>query len=240
MRIVTFNVYWLQGSTFAATDPDGPRPDVLAGIGPLVADLAPDLLCVQELQSFAAARELARAVGLPWWLYRPGRSAQRPQYGGGSFVHDPAWGFTPVEADPIQRFALKAVRADGLCVANVHLRSDRFEPDAATTAAAQRAELLAVLESEPAPEVLAGDFNAPRGADLYRVLGDRGYVDALDRVGRGGDLTTIGKGTGDRIWVHGDLASRIVAGAAVSRSATRMSDAEHLSDHLPVWAELDL
>jgi len=75
--------------------PGGPRADVLAGAARLLLELGGDLACVQELQSFDAARDLAAAARMAWWLYRPGGpcpAAQapaaehgppdRPQYGG--------------------------------------------------------------------------------------------------------------------------------------------------------------
>lgn len=239
MRIITFNAYWLQGSGYKHTDPGPPRADVLSAVAELLMDTGGDLLCVQEVQSFEAARALARAVSLPWWYYRPGRLADRPQYGGGLLARDPRWAFAPVDCDPIERFAIKAVRdGDGLCVANVHLRSDRFA-DQEQSAAARRAELATVINTAPRPHIVVGDFNAVGDARLWQVLADKGYLDALAAAGHADD-PRLGRTQSDAIWIDDQLAGRLEVAFILPRAQFALTDAEFISDHLPVIADLEL
>ncbi len=240
MRIVTWNVYWLQGAGYADWRPGPPREHVLSGIAGLLDELGGDLVCIQELQSFDAARALAEATGADWWFYRPGGSADRPQYGGAVLARGEAWTFAPVADARIERVAIKAVRpADSACLANVHLRSNRFQTSEAA-AAARGDELLAVLDSEPRPHVVAGDFNAKLDAGLWDLLRQRGYFDAADRAGCRDAPTALGGGCGDRIWVHADLADRFLAARVLAADRTALPDGEHLSDHLPMVMEMDL
>ncbi len=237
LRLVTFNVYWLMGSGFADYRPGPPREDVLAGVGRLIGELDAGIACVQELQSRDAAAALARASGMASWCYQPGACPSRPQYGGATFARDDGWDFLPVADRRIERFAIRAVRrSDGLCVANVHLRSDRFEPHS-DAGAARCDELSAILDATPAPQVVAGDFNARPDAALWDVLRSRGYRDAAERMGAGDAPTTLGSARIDRVWVSAEPADRLASVEVIGKGRTAMPSGEHLSDHLPVVAE---
>lgn len=239
LRIVTFNVFWLQGSSYPDYRPGPPQQDVLEAVAVLVRQLVPDLLCVQELQSAEAAGSLAATLGMTNWFYSPGQLPDRRQYGGGVFAAGTDWRLSAVDDSRLDRFAVKAVRPrDGLCVANVHLRSDRFEP-ADRAGAARREELAAVLETSPQPAVICGDFNSRWASDLWDGLRERGYFDAAERAGQAAAFTSIGHGQGDRIWIHRDLAPGFVSAEVIAKDRFLVRKGEYVSDHLPVVAELD-
>jgi endonuclease/exonuclease/phosphatase family metal-dependent hydrolase len=110
----------------------------------------------------------------------------------------------------------------------VHLESNDLAGD---KRAVQAKELLdqAQLRACDRPQILAGDFNAPYcGAPELEILRDAGFVDA---VGLAGDTepTSSNGFRLDYVWTRG---FRVVAGGAPRDLG--------VSDHDPVWVELEL
>jgi len=240
LALTTHNAFWFQGFPFEGTDPGGPAEPVFAALAAEYRRLAPDCLCLQEVQSEAAARRLAAELGMSA-AWCPG--GELPQYGLAVLARLPVeardWrstGFTP------ERGWLLA-RAGRLLVANVHLPSGRQSGSA--RARAQRIEeLREVLRQDP--DVLVGDLNERPGGEVWRFLAGRGYADAAEATGAGhlatGRSRQPPKRT-DYAWVRSGLAAGLEYAVVAEEDFGAPAGAAGLSllsDHFPVTVGLRL
>jgi endonuclease/exonuclease/phosphatase family metal-dependent hydrolase len=242
MRIVTHNAFWFQGAPFAPEVPGPADAHVLDRLVAIYQNLAPDVLCLQEIQNEETFRLVAQALQMTG-AYCPGGAL--PQYGGavlgkaGRVLAD-----SREAARQTQRLwqMVEAPRADGraLRVANVHLPSSR-QLGAQAAAQCRSDEMAAVLDRRDPPEVVVGDFNEQPGGGVSEVLAARGYLDAAEIAARGELGTTASGHRPDQVWVLATMREHLVGCAAVSEAAMRtdLPGKRHLSDHFPVWIALD-
>ncbi len=243
IRIAGNNLFWLQGSPFLPEAPGAPQPGILEGLADLWQDLAPDILCLQEVQSHQAFDAVRNATGMSG-AWCPG--AELPQYGGAILWRSGRLLADSRSADPApqrvwQIAAVPRPAGGELRVANCHLPSNRQL--GAEAAAARRAEELSgLLTTGRRPEVVLGDFNEQPGGPLADFLIGKGYVDAAALAGGGGQSTTVGGGRGDQIWVAEEFADRIRGYGVISEERMRagVPGREHLSDHFPLWVDLEI
>jgi endonuclease/exonuclease/phosphatase (EEP) superfamily protein YafD len=246
-RILSHNVYWFQGHPFKGDQPPGPNIDVIAALASLYQSLAPNLLCLQEIQSLQTASLLSDRLHIPAF-YTPGR--QLPQYGGASLSANAQIVGDSTSSTPApQRIwqTLKIPFADThLTIANIHLPSARQLPGA--QAAAQRIiELQSILTLHPDTHILLGDFNESAFGGVPGPVSDfltsQGFLDAAVTV-PSADLPTNVTGVknrrGDQIWLKNTLAPALVGYGVVTEPdmRTTLPDITHLSDHFPLWIDL--
>jgi len=240
MKIVSHNVFWFQGAPFRPPQPGPPEAAILSALLTMYREMAPDLLCLQEIQSEEAFEQVAGALGMSG-AYRRGHGL--PQYGGavlwkgGRLALDSRAAAQPVERAWQIAGAPLADRGT-LRVANVHLPSGRYL--GAEAAARRRCEEMAGVLDCGEPHVVLGDFNENPGGGVSEVLRDRGYADAAEIAGETAALTTGGGSRLDQAWVANAMQSRLAGYGVVAEGAmrTNLPGKSHLSDHFPVWVEI--
>ncbi len=243
MRIVSHNAFWFQGMPFTTDRPGEPVQAVMDALVGIYLELRPDVLALQELQDRATFERLARAVGMPG-TYAEG--AELGQYGVATFyrngqpVADGKAG-QPRPQRMWQTVELPGRRLPAVRVCNIHLPSSR---QLGRELAVQRrvAELRSVLCSPEPPAVLLGDLNEPPGGPVGRCLMSLGYLDAAVVTGQAHRPTNVAGKRGDQIWVqrrlegcihgYGTLPRERMVGDAAART--------FLSDHFPLWLDLDV
>lgn len=244
LRLVSHNAYWFQGVPFAGDQPGPAHPEILSGLAQLYTELAPDVLCLQEIQSRATAGALAAILGLDF-MYAAGGAY--PQYGAAVFSR---WEMiaSPVPAHaPLDRVILRVrIYPPGrppLLLSNVHLPSGRQRgPEGG------QAQCLAELPVAVTPDagtgevdVALGDFNEPPDGPCAAMLASHGYVDAARSLKQGHVFSNVkGSIRGDQIWLAPHVASglRRYCIAGRERLAVNWPGKTYLSDHLPVGVEL--
>lgn len=238
--ILSHNIFWLQGVPFETDQPGAPRADVLATLVSVYAEINPDVICIQEVQSRAAFDLVRSAVGMDG-TFCPG--ATLSQYGGATFWHSgrPVSDGTGAE-DPPQRVRqltqVDTGQSGALTVCNVHLPSSRQLGKEG--GALRRLEELE-MATESMPDVVIGDFNEGPGGAVAGYMAERGYLDAAVLRGKGDVRSSVGGLRGDQIWIRSDLGVRLAEYSVLSKGdlATRLDGKTYLSDHLPLWIRLE-
>jgi endonuclease/exonuclease/phosphatase family metal-dependent hydrolase len=238
--ILSHNIFWLQGVPFETDEPGDPRADVLEALISVYAEINPDVICLQEVQSRAAFDLIRSAVGMDG-TYCPG--ATLSQYGGATFWHSgrPVSDGTGAE-DPPQRVRqlseIDTGQSGSLVVCNVHLPSSRQLGEEG--GAARRLEELETA-TESMPEVVVGDLNEGPGGAVIGYMGERGYLDAAVLRNKGDVPSSVGGLRGDQIWIRSDLGVRLAEYSVLPKGdlATQLDAKTYLSDHLPLWIRLE-
>jgi endonuclease/exonuclease/phosphatase family metal-dependent hydrolase len=241
LKIVTHNALWFQGAPFPTDEPGPAVPEVLAALAAAYRRLRPDVLAIQEVQDEATFRCLGEAVGLPG-RYCPG--GELPAYGGAIFHGGGRHVADGRSSRPVPQRMWQAVQVPftegrGLMVCSVHLPSSRqLGPGAAQR---RLNELRAALGHLRPPAVVLGDFNEPPGGAVGSLLARSGYLDAAVIAGRADVPTALGGGRGDQAWVHRGLRAALQGYGVMDRRELAAAPAgrECLSDHFPVWIELE-
>jgi len=191
LRLITHNVFWLQGMPFLGDQPGSADPDVLDALSRLYVDLQPDVLCLQEVQSRGVVEALAAALGLGW-CYAPG--GRYPQYGAAVLSR---WEMEVRPTSPalldrvVLRVRVQPVGHASMLISNVHLPSNRQRgPE---DGAAQR---LAELPASFAPGQVVAVVLVSGGVlwalrDAFGDMGRRGVVLRVVGVAAGNGLLTI-------------------------------------------------
>ena len=234
--ILCHNVFWFQGVPFETDQPGDPDDRILESLVDIYGKIDADVLCLQEIQNgetFQMLRDALRYDG----HYTAGSSLI--QYGGATFWRSGSV-MTPANSsdDPPQRF-WQVVESQGVIIRNLHLPSGRqLGPEAA---ASRRLEELNHATAK-VPDVVLGDFNEQPGGRVSDFLRERGYVDAAVLTGRDSVPPSIGAGRGDQIWVHESVQDRLTDYGVLSKRdlVTSVEGKTSLSDHLPLWVQLDL
>jgi endonuclease/exonuclease/phosphatase family metal-dependent hydrolase len=242
LRLVSHNVFWLQGAPFVGDRPGPFDPVVLEGLAGVYRELAPDVLCLQEIQSAETAAALGEALGLPHRYSAGGRHAQ---YGGMVLSRFPLESLPLRETVDrvIQRFRVAGPGGATLVFANVHLPSNKHRGREGG-AAERAAELPLVVGADgESTGVALGDFNEPPDGPCARTLASWGYVDAAAHDGQGDRPSSIKGSRGDHVWLAPDVVASLVRYLAVEAERlafTHPADATktHLSDHLPIGVEI--
>ena len=259
IRIGTYNVLGLTGyrpnvSGDAIGEPGSEtNSQHFAGV---FSHLGCDILALQEGVPPQTIRTIAMKLGMypatvPSPMLWPGHVLSRfPIRESRTFSHsDPT-----VKLGPLSRAtgATLVELPDGarMWVVNIHLYPGRTPPTVEIRV--REAELLvpklAELESSGDHVVVLGDFNCPVEEAIHQELQSRGYVNAMEQVG-GGIAATVEAGGNplyiDHIYFYPPLAECLVHAQVVRTEGFRQdwpapAGAWVHSDHLPVYAELDL
>jgi endonuclease/exonuclease/phosphatase family metal-dependent hydrolase len=255
VAIISHNVFWFQGVPFGTDRPGEPVDPITRALADRYRSMAPDVLCLQEVQSRSAAERMGAHLNMDVEYCR---GVQHAQYGGailhrgGRLVVDASasaispqrmWqiiDFSPDDSPPVR-------------ICNLHMPSGRqLGPEA--SAARRLEEITDMLANHAASItehagigdaggrlVIAGDFNERPDGALGALLSERGFVDAALVAGHSHLPTSLGGSRGDQIWVGRDLADGIdgyaVAGVA-EMVAPVESGKEYTSDHMPLAVTL--
>ncbi len=255
VRIVSHNAFWFQAAPYLGVEPGPPDDAVLWRLADLYTALAPDVLCVQEVQderTFKALRaamdmdgrycpggELPQYGGAILWRRGPGGSSGPPEYADWRGKARAAPGNRSMPVPQRMWQVLRTSWAGGLCVANVHLPSAR-QLTAPEAKRRRLAELTRVLGRDPRPNVIAGDLNEQPGGPVGELLQSCGYRDAAVVAGQADLPTNVGGGRGDYIWLSNDVDASLLDYSATAEGgfAAGRPGKQYLSDHLPLRVSL--
>ena len=252
MRVVTYNVLGLQGyppgEALAEVGSFGGEGHIDHFVG-VFEELDADILALEEGVTAPMMKGIAQRLGYSLATFAsptafPGHVLSRyPILESRTFSH-----FDPeVEVVPFSRTAgaaLLDVGGDEVWVVVVHLHPGdvAMREREAELLKGGMAELMAVAERV----LVLGDFNCELGERVHGELQAQGFVNAMEAVGGGVQLTmdTVGVGQWriDHIYASAALASSLRR-AEVIRSAGFRHDGPQVgglwvhSDHLPVVAE---
>lgn len=245
-NILSQNIYWLVGAPFDGIPPGDPNPRIVQDLADIWRELAPDVICLQEIPSqrgYDVVHSALAERSLPVdGFYLPGVEIER--YGGaifhrtGKFVTDSAQ--SGVQTQRIWQIAdVITEQNDTLRIANVHLPSNRLiGPEAGAKLRVE--EMRTMFDTAGQPDIICGDCNDPPHGDVWNLLTERGYHDSADLAGQPDSVTTLGSKRVDYIFVSDRIAHRFDAYGVVPahRLATNIPNLEYLSDHLPVWIRI--
>ncbi len=238
LRILCHNVFWFQGVPFSPDTPGEPEAEVLQALMDLYRQLEPDVLCLQEVQGEGVFHRLGASLGMAGAYCAGG---QLGQYGGATLWRCGTALGDSQQAGPQRMWQMAAVSGEGgqgVTVCNVHLPSARQVGK--TAAARQRVEELAGAV-RTRPQVVVGDFNEAPGGGVSDFMTGQGYVNAAVLMDQAHSPTSLGGKRGDQIWVHESCRERVTGYGVLPEEdlATSIEGKTHLSDHLPLWVDLD-
>lgn len=247
LRIVSHNVYWFQGHPFGGKNPGAPNDAIFGALIAVYRELNADLLCLQEVQDAAAHRRVQKTLNRAGW-HTPG--AQLPQYGTAAYakIGRNAGDSLSAPARPQrawQRIGVAMAGRKELLVANCHLPSSAQVSE--TEAKRLRVEELRAAigtDEDRKPHVVLGDFNEVPGGGVSDFLEEQEYRDVAVATGQGA-VGTVPRGKrGDQIWIHENLVGKIAGYGVWPGERLRAEHLgigkEYLSDHFPLWVDLDL
>ncbi len=241
-KILSHNVYWLQGVPFETDQPGLPRESIVSGLFDLYTPLNIDLYCFQEIQSQEAANQVASLFNQNV-NYSSGN--ELIQYGGlcSSALQIKAVDTHNMDFNRLCQVIDITVGKNQFRIANIHLPSNR-QLGAAASQLKKRAEMSQLLETFNDIDIICGDFNNYEGSDIYQCLLDFNYVDTAEIFNRKDESSVIGdtKRRGDFIWVTPSLSTQVCAYDIISKDRLQIThgDKTYLSDHLPVTITLEL
>ncbi len=263
IRLLTYNVHFFRA--FKQTDTD---PTISDEAMQLMDSVSPDIVCVQEYYTrkkgkYRMAGEFERKVGTVYHHFSPTAQNEYEAYGVAIFSRYPivATGHLSDQEYGVNQIIYADIDKNGKVfrVYSVHLRSFEFqeedyefinkptkklEKDAASTrrigsrlkhafiARSVQADALHAHSRESnIPYIIAGDFNdTPLSYAVSKV--SRGMKNAFREKGRGWGVTYNGDFPNFQI-------DYILASDAFKVHHYQIEKAK-LSDHYPVWADLEL
>jgi endonuclease/exonuclease/phosphatase family metal-dependent hydrolase len=235
--ILSHNVFWFQGAPFLPETPPDPRPEILAQLCSLYREIAPDVLCLQELQSPETAETVATELCMKYIFHAGGRHTQ---YGGAVFSRWPMEEIALPQGEVPDRILIQArvflADAPPLCVVNTHLPSGRQRGD--VNAQKQRLhELSLVLQHA---DLLLGDFNESPDGPCSGLLQREHFVDAALACFAGRTPSNIAGHRGDHVWLSAQAAPGLQSYFVAPKERLALDDQGKvfLSDHLPLGCYL--
>ncbi len=254
VRVMSWNLWWQFG----------PWEERQAGIHQVVAEIAPDILCVQESwgerspsgQVRSQIGELAQTLGFSFVGPTALRFHQRPErevdlaFSNGIISRWPLLDINvtrlpKADGTPSYRMAVIAtVDAPGgpLRVVTAHI-AHVGEDDADRLAQAQRLSELSDLGESGPNTILAGDLNATPDSPELRLLAGCGLTDAWE-AGEGDGWTWAESNPHARnARVPNRRLDYILTGSGLTATAAGLAGTQPIdgivpSDHYAVWADL--
>jgi len=263
VRLLTYNVHF-----FRTFHQDDTEPTIRNEAMQLMDSVSPDVICIQEYYTrqkgkFRMAKAFEREIGMRYHYFLPTAENEYEAYGMAIFSKYPIVGSGQVSGHEhgVNRVIYADIDKNGRIfrIYNVHLRSIGFqkedyefikrpaktlEKDAASTRrigarlkwafserSAQAEALRRHSQDCKTPYVIAGDFNdTPLSYAVNNVSSD--LVNAFREKGRGWGVTYNGDFPNFQI-------DYILASKDFKVSRYQIIKAR-LSDHYPVWADLEL
>jgi endonuclease/exonuclease/phosphatase family metal-dependent hydrolase len=240
LKVLCHNAFWFQGYPFPDELPSDADAEILESLCSIYADLNPDIICLQEVQSQEVFQGIRERLGMSG-CYCPGGGLH--QYGGAVLWRDssarPVIDSRNSGAGTQRMYQIVETQGWGLPmqICNVHLPSQR-QLGPRLAAEKRLSELLEVIEF--GPDLIAGDFNERDGLDLGKCLRRRGYIDSASTSGHSDLPTGLGGGRGDYIWLKGYLRHHLLEYGVVGKERLEFDGPGklYLSDHLPLWVVL--
>jgi endonuclease/exonuclease/phosphatase family metal-dependent hydrolase len=232
LTLITHNVYWMQGMPFQGKNPGPGRREIIDGLAALYRSLAPDVICLQEVQSEEAAQDIFSTLKVRGHYTRGGTF---PQYGGSVLCN-----FADVvsRAENVERHwtKVRVMPADSspLNVCSVHL------PFGADKQNIRIAELQVMVSSPPRPEIVCGDFNSLMDSEVHAEMVRQGYVDCAIESGCEHIASTTNPSGRriDYVWIDSSLRNRLKGYRVIGAERLDLGGGRFLSDHLPVLVNL--
>jgi len=251
MRIGTYNVLGLTGyPPRSARDHLGDASRKIEHFTGVFAGLGCDVLALQEGPSLETMRRIAEQLevhlaAFPSPSAYPGYLLSRhPIRESRVYAHPGPGG----KDGPFSRCAGAArlqIDSEEVWVADIHLHP--HDVALRVREAAGLAAHLTAFAADQALAVVMGDFNSQTGEAVHQMLAERGFVNAMVRVGGGIAPTMDTAGVRplaiDHIYVAPRLAGKLVSAEVVRGPGFRVDEpappgAWVHSDHLPVIGEV--
>ncbi|RJS85708.1 hypothetical protein CW702_00780 [Candidatus Bathyarchaeota archaeon] len=234
LKIVTHNVYWFQGSSFAEEKPGEPLEEVLKRLIDIYSRLNPDILCLQEIQSDRAAEEIAEKLRMRYFYTK---GVLFPYYGGAIFLKEGVkvlrYQYSKKNVTRMwQKLSVRLAPGKTVTLCNLHLPSGRLLGKESLMYRLR--DLKQVLNEGVDPDIVVGDFNEPPHGPVYEYMLWKGYIDIAKE-----EPTTLGETRVDYTWVHRRILKTILE-YSVYRNILFAERNIFLSDHYPIIAVIAL
>lgn len=241
LTLICHNVFWFQGYPFASDQPPAADPEVVTALCRVYRNLAPDIICLQEVQSPEACRLVSEGMRMQ------GRHCAGnvfPQYGGAVLTCQsrPAADYKTCQAAPQRMWQILEFDLGGgnLSICNIHLPSNRQA--GRELGARQRVDDMQTMLAcrTGGPDMIAGDFNDIPGGEVDRCLQQHGYLDTAVLTGKADQPTGLGVRRGDYVWIHQRIRDWLQDYHVIEkeRLAGIHAAKPYLSDHLPLVVRL--
>jgi endonuclease/exonuclease/phosphatase family metal-dependent hydrolase len=235
--LLNHNIFWQQGMPYESKGEHPPIPAIKNELIKLYYSLDVDFLCLQELQSENACKDIADAFGFKNWQWTPGKN-QKP-YGimmassySGEFTDHRTWDL-PDEDTP-QRALMTFQIHQGLKIANLHLPSGR-NLSTRTKEQSHVSEIELLMEQQP--DLVVGDFNALHFEEAGNILRSRGYAHASDSPFGNQNRTCVKQPREiDHVWLRKELLEQVLLYEPLPIVCMKkvIKDKSAISDHIPL------
>ncbi len=242
MRILSNNIYWLQGYPSPNNQPDPASLTVLEELKRHYDALQVDIICLQEIQNIETYILLANSLGRSG-VYCPGQ--RYAWYGGAVFAeHAELCDSSSQRNDDSDRFWAHAQiqHAGTTCsIVTLHLPSNLNRDNASATQKRQQ-ELTQILENKH-PDIICGDFNQIANQWLSHCMAAHGYSDAAV-LSNCANAASCAKSANriDYFWVKDCHAQKVNSlSHTLAKDFTSTAPGRRfISDHVPVVLDIDL
>ena len=241
MRILSNNIYWLQGYPSPNNAPDPAEPSILKELTACYASLMPDVFCLQEIQNQETSQMIAASLNKST-AYSSGHMFS--QYGGAILADNVSFIDSAVnskdESDRLWLLAELTTGTQNIKILTVHLPSDLNRGP--VNAIQKRQEEIAHILAHQSADILCGDFNQPQNEWLSNIMQAHGYIDAAVYTGNESDTYPKTNRRIDYMWVKKEHQDRIKSFSTVKPEEfkSNVPGRNIISDHMPIVLDIDL
>lgn len=242
MRILSNNIYWLQGHPAPCIKPNPVSIGILNELQSFYSSLDLDIICLQEIQNSDTFDLLTKNIGKNG-IYCPGNTFD--WYGGAILSNNVQLINSTITCkDNADRFWAQAqveYNQSQYKILTLHLPSNLNRDDESATL--KRQDELNTILINNSPDIICGDFNQTPNDWLQSKMDDYDYCDAalINADDASPTCTRSGRRI-DFIWVKKCHAHKVNSFRAVTNKefASSTKDRIHISDHLPIILDIDL
>ena len=245
LTIVSHNAYWFQGApSLWGEERSAPQARVVEALLGRYAELAPDVLCLQEVPGADVVESLRATLGMDGAYLCGGL---RPEYGGAVLWRGATGTVRELTHEPVatpggvfERMAAvldAAVNGRRVAIANAHLSSNRFAPNR-DGEPVRLAELATLLAACPEAAIVVGDLNARAGSEPPARMRALGFIDACAPAVD----DDLAQRRVDYIWTRPTRGITIADCQVLAVDDLRLTDDDRvrLSDHPVLCADLEV
>ncbi|PCJ57603.1 MAG: hypothetical protein COA79_15265 [Planctomycetota bacterium] len=242
MKIITNNIFWLQGYPSPNNAPDEPEILILKELVELYSNIQPDILCLQEIQNDKTFQLINSSFNMKG-LYTKGKA--KPHYGGAIFSdyieHIDNSNASDLDVERFWELVSFNDNKSSIEILNLHLPSDRFNEN--EKAHDKRCSELESILSKSNPDIICGDFNQRPNKQLTKIMNNSGYYDVAEHT-HNQDLATCPKsGTRlDYFWIKTEHLIKVQSLDTIfpNKFYSKVANRIYISDHLPLILNIDL